>query len=111
MDLHRIATRVTRRFTAAVPEALHAYQDVLRVLTAIRAHGADLIDLVHDSNLSGPALEGAEAAIQAFTADWGPRAQEMESAAKDLKMQVGDQVVQSRGRGSDTLRSAPRVPS
>jgi len=110
MDLHRIATRVSRRFTAAVPQSLHQYQDVMKVLTAIRTHGADLVDLVHDSNLSGPALEGAEAAIAAFTADWGPRAQEMESAAKDLKMQVGDQVVQSRSKGSDTLRSAPRIP-
>ena len=82
----------------------------MRVLTAIRTHGADLVDLVHDSNLSGLALEGAEAAIAAFTANWGPKAQEMESAAKDLKMKVGDQVVQSRSNGSDTMRSAPRIP-
>lgn len=94
-----------------MPDSLHQYQDVMKVLTAIRTHGNDLVDLVHDSNLSGPALEGAEAAISAFTADWGPKAQEMEGAARELKMQVGDQVVQSRGRKrTDTLPSAPRVP-
>lgn len=110
MDLHRIATRVARRFTAnEIPGSLHAYQDVMKVLTAIRTHGNDLVDLVSDGNLSGPALQGADQLIQAFIGQWGPTVKEMESANRDLKMQVGDQVVANRPKTKGTQPS-PRMP-
>jgi len=109
MDLHRIATRVARQFTAAELENLHAYQDVMKVLTAIRTHGNDLVELVSHANLSGPALQEADALVQAFIGQWGPTVQEMESANRDLKLQVGDQVVANRPKNKGTTPS-PRMP-
>jgi hypothetical protein len=110
MDLHRIATRVLRRFTAAqLPESLYEYQDVMKVLTAIRTHGADLVALVNDGNLSGPALQSADELIQAFIGQWGPTVKDMESANRDLKLQVGDQVVANRPKNKGTMPS-PRMP-
>ena len=96
-----------RLSAAPIPPALHAFQDVMKVLTVIRGHGHDIVDLVHDARLSGPELEAANAAIESFIADWQLVVKDAKDASADLKMVVGDQVVQSRkgrmGRGSMAL--------
>lgn len=81
----------------------------MKVLTAIRTHGNDLVNLVSDGNLSGPALQSAEDLIAAFIGNWGPTVKEMESANRDLKMQVGDQVVANRPKNRGTMPS-PGTP-
>lgn len=98
MDLHRIATRVARRFTAAELESLNGFHDIMKVLTSIRNHGSDLIDLVGHADLSGPALEIAQGAIDGFIVEFAPKAADMNAKAEILTRQVVDAVV-NRSRG------------
>lgn len=96
MDLHRIATRVARTFTAEEVQALDGFHDIMKVLTSIRNHGSDVIELIGHADLSGPALEEVNAMLSGFTVEFAPKAAEMDAKAEVLTRQVGDSVVKHR---------------
>lgn len=96
MDLHRIATRVARHFTAGAPESLDGLHGVLKGIRVVQGQGQEVVELASGTEVVGPELDKVNAAVSTFTSKWGPAVKEMQSEASTLVRSVGDAVVRSR---------------